>query len=585
MALIKNQLSETNIGGYAFSTAVGSLRWTPTDRTDVTALVYWSDDEIDVPAMTAVAANCEDRGDGRLQNYCGEVASVGVNDLGTIQDAIGERRDLLRGNLSVNWEADSGATLQWLNGYSKTEHVSAVAGSRGGLTTFVYSDFLTGGTSSFETGLLQPNLGTKIDELSSELRWTSPADQRVRYSFGGHYYNVEQNDRDSTVIATTQPPFGFVGFCPCLQTPGFAIPFLGDNFNGWFSPDGGLDPDLLFTGELDAWAAFGYLEADFTEQLTGRLELRYADEEKTQFDNIDGPVFNDTWNFLTYRASLDYKLNDDWMLYGTVGTGAKSGGFDAENTESEGLIIKTYDEEENISYELGAKATLAGGKVYTDVAVFFIDWTDIVLPNIDDTFVPPETFSQNSGQVSVFGVEWSLRAAFSERWTGQFGLTWRESEFDHAVMDSFSLFPSFAPDGDVSGQTVLRQSDTQANASLTYTAPAGDSWEWYLRGDVFHRGKSFVGAPNQAIVPARNTANLRLGFESEGWELVIWSENIFDDDAPSAAFRDVFFSNTADGVTSPPNFSTFFPWRLTVSPPPASNGGCDSTLSFLTTGH
>ena len=104
-------------------------------------------------------------------------------------------------------------------------------------------------------------------------------------------------------------------------------------------------------------------------------------------------------------------------------------------------------------------------------------------------------------------------------------------------------------------QKLLRQSKEQANASLTYTAPAGNGWEWYLRGDVVHRGKSFVGEPNQAIVPARTTANLRLGFESDQWEVVIWSENVTDDDTPIAAFRDIWLSNTADGVNV-----TFPPW-------------------------
>ena len=87
--------------------------------------------------------------------------------------------------------------------------------------------------------------------------------------------------------------------------------------------------------------------------------------------------------------------------------------------------------------------------------------------------------------------------------------------------------------------------------------------DWYLRGDLIYIGKQFIGAPNQAIAPSRELVNLRLGIETEMYTVELWSENLFNNKEAVAAFRDVFFTNTVDGVNS--SFNTFFPWRFSTT--------------------
>ena len=80
-----------------------------------------------------------------------------------------------------------------------------------------------------------------------------------------------------------------------------------------------------------------------------------------------------------------------------------------------------------------------------------------------------------------------------------------------------------------------------------------------------YQGEQFVGLDNQAVVPSKTTANLRIGFDNDHFSVEAWAENLFDDDTPVSSFRDVFFNNTPDGVASDPG--DFFAWRLSTLHP------------------
>ena len=82
----------------------------------------------------------------------------------------------------------------------------------------------------------------------------------------------------------------------------------------------------------------------------------------------------------------------------------------------------------------------------------------------------------------MVGIEGSFRYAFTDNLTGDFGFTVTNAEFDNAKIESFADFPSFAPDGDVSGNKILRQSEVQANATLRYEKQLRGDTNWYVRG-------------------------------------------------------------------------------------------------------
>jgi iron complex outermembrane receptor protein len=89
------------------------------------------------------------------------------------------------------------------------------------------------------------------------------------------------------------------------------------------------------------------------------------------------------WSKGTWKVGFDYLVNDDVFLYGSVATGYKSGGFGDSVDICDCNITDTfdYDPENNITYELGFKATMLDGKLNLLGNVFLMDNSDL-----QDTF-------------------------------------------------------------------------------------------------------------------------------------------------------------------------------------------------------
>jgi len=588
-----------DIGGYELTTFQGSLLLTPTDSFEALLGFYVSDDQIGPPAMTSVAANCEDGAlvnpmNPGFQNFCGELPAAVDDSLSVIPAAIGEDRDLVRGHLRLAWNF-GGATLSSLTGYSSLQQsfFQDAALSGGENTFFAYQGppfapfpDVPGFTHTFPTGLLLIGPGSETEEISEELRFASTTDRAVRYQLGASYYSTETRSTDDGVAATQELPADYFDFCPCIltgPTTGIALGFAGDVFEPWFNnPLGDAIASVVLTEETEAYALFGLMEIDLGERWTAHAEVRFTNEEKSFEDVLLPRSDRDDWDIFTWRADLRYKPSDNTTLYAAIANGEKSGGFDVESPGGQ-VVVQPFDPEKNVTYELGFKGASAGGRLQGDLAVYFIDWTDILIPQVfteaNGSPVTPFSLDINSGDASVVGAELSLAARLTGNFRALLGASWTDAEYDNALVGTFAGFPSYAPDGDISGNEVQRQSEWKGSLSLDYRAPLGRSFEWFTRGDLIYQGEQFADASNQTTVPEHTYFNARMGWESERYLVEFWALNLFEDDAPTGAFREVYFTNTfADGTFG---FATpFFPFRYSVSHPRLRQLGLTVRVKF-----
>jgi iron complex outermembrane receptor protein len=192
--------------------------------------------------------------------------------------------------------------------------------------------------------------------------------------------------------------------------------------------------------------------------------------------------------------------------------------------------------------------------------------------------VTPTGVNVNGGDASIKGVELSIVARVAKGVDLNIGASYADPKYDRAKVDSFIDFPTFAPTGDVSGNQILRTSKVQATAGLQYSAELGSGREFFVRGDVSHRGKQFADASNQTIVPASTNVNASLGVRSDAWSVELWGRNLTDEDAPTGAFRDVYFGNTLPNGTY--SGGTFFPFRYSVSHPRRQTYGVTLRYNF-----
>jgi len=202
-----------------------------------------------------------------------------------------------------------------------------------------------------------------------ELRLNSPADSlRWKWTIGAYYSDARQNGVE-TIAAPTFP---------------------GDLVNGVYSYDAGerFDDEEV--------AGFGNLEYSLTHGLSFVAGVRVSGLTDRYHSQGAGPLFGaartvtgfNTATPVTPKFGINYKLNQDNLLYVSAAKGYRVGGSNAPITipdEACQLQLNalglngnpTYKPDTLWSYEIGSKNNLLGGRLAVDASVFHIDWTNI----------------------------------------------------------------------------------------------------------------------------------------------------------------------------------------------------------------
>ncbi len=339
---------------------------------------------------------------------------------------------------------------------------------------------------------------------------------------------------------------------------------------------GGAGDGNVIENNTEAPSACAQFEFDFTDRLSFGAEARYTEEKKTLADHQTGARRSVTDELINWRTTLRYQPSSNLTFYGAIAHAEKGGGSDGsqvrfvDDPTNIVTIIQPFDPESLLSYELGVKSEFLDRRLGLEFDVYYMDWTDIVIPQVFEDIggrpiTQPISLSANGGDATVQGAELSLTAHPVTGLDLNLGVSYTDGTYDDAKVATFAQFPSFYPDGDVSGNRILRSSEWQWNAGAGYSAVARGDMNWYLRADAAYRGKQFADATNQAIVPDSLNVNASVGLRTDRWSLELWGRNLTDEDAPTGAFREVLFSNTLPNGTS--SSGTFFPIQYTSSHP------------------
>jgi iron complex outermembrane receptor protein len=282
--------------------------------------------------------------------------------------------------------------------------------------------------------------------------------------------------------------------------------------------------------DLQTTSMAAYVNA--TYQLTDRLSisggLRYTEEEKDYFRTTStfssNPIFtanparppvniDDTWTDLSGLVSIDYQLTDNFMLYGRVAQGFKSGGFNgrANNPGEEA----PYDPETVTSYEAGFKSDWFDNTLRANVAVFYNDYRDFQarvsnlttdpgtgLPSIELTVL-------NAGQLEISGAELELTYNPIEALTldAQIGYLHAEyGEFDDLRFTGFGGSRAF--------QTPAFSPEWTSRFGAAYTWDVGAEGSVVLAGSARFRSRLALAVDNTITNSATEIVNL---FQDDYW--------------------------------------------------------------------
>lgn len=412
---------------------------------------------------------------------------------------------------------------------------------------------------------------TDLSVFSQELRLTGGDDDLLWIA--GLYYSTDEMDEyyhyfmSDSVFGNGSIPWGV----------------------GLFAPTPILELDTIYAQETDSVAAFGHLEWRFADDWRLTLGARYTREERTwsgctfvaddgtlsaflnaQFGTTLGPgdcgtidddpnsptyifaliggpnvndafhVFTDTieTNRLMGKVSLDYAINDDVLLYGTISNGFKSGGFNGANSNTT-LQLQPIREEVLTAYEVGVKATLLEGTMQLNAAAFFYDYEDKQEQDLAVAFVGNISGLTNVPKSEITGAEIDMQWAPAEGWNVHLGVAFLDTEITEwmAVDGAASSWPTVVR-RDVSGQELAQSPDLQYSALVNYEWAVGADYVMDASADVSYIDDTTGGAQASDATASYSVANARLGFGSADgrWRVLLWGRNVTDEDYYPAAY-------------------------------------------------
>jgi iron complex outermembrane recepter protein len=214
------------------------------------------------------------------------------------------------------------------------------------------------------------------------------------------------------------------------------------------------------------------------------------------------------------QASVAYRVRPDRMVYASIGSGYKAGGFNPASPPG----AEAFDEEHTWQVEGGVKTSWAGGRVIANAALFYIDWDDLQL-NLPNPEVPAQFYVANVGSARSAGFEAELtgRAAEGFEIFGVLGVT--NGRFKDGSSSSGV---------DVSGNDLPSTPGYTATIGARYRHDVAEKMAVYGRGEVALIGSYQYDDANTAGQDAYSLTNLRAGVQWGSIFAEAWIRNAFD---------------------------------------------------------
>jgi iron complex outermembrane receptor protein len=181
---------------------------------------------------------------------------------------------------------------------------------------------------------------------------------------------------------------------------------------------GGFPQDILPKNKRDTFGLFAQVNVQLTDAVELQVGARYSRYEVEgggavligagipgfppgglEVADLSGKYSEDQG---TGKIALNWKVNDDNLLYAFAARGYKPGGFNSVDSH--------FDPEIVMNYELGWKSTLLNGQLRTQVALFYNDYSDFQFDVLE-----PATGQggiRNVANGTIQGVEAQLQGQF-----------------------------------------------------------------------------------------------------------------------------------------------------------------------------
>jgi iron complex outermembrane receptor protein len=362
-------------------------------------------------------------------------------------------------------------------------------------------DELLGGRLNFVAGLYYFKEDFEIDE---------------RLQLGGQYCNVLVPDR---------PP-GTRAAC-----------------NNSLAAGGGVDAtDQNFEQTVKSFAVYSQADFKIIDSVVLTFGGRWTTEEKDGSyvqlvpnpfaralrapENVDLALDDDRF---TWRVVLNYRPNDDVLLFASYSTGFKSGGF---NSGAGAVALndrRIFDRETVGSYEIGAKTSWFDNVLQANLTLYRMNIDGFQ----DRSFDGLSFVVRNAGSLRHQGFEFDTRVAATRNFVVNASLAYLDSEF--TSYPGGAGLPGIGGVQDLEGTRNNYSPKFTGNVGATWTGDLGSSGKrWLLNGNV-----AFITDSNVGQVTDNNPQTIQDGYAllnaraelfgvDDRWSFALFGNNLTD---------------------------------------------------------
>jgi iron complex outermembrane recepter protein len=311
--------------------------------------------------------------------------------------------------------------------------------------------------------------------------------------------------------------------------------------------------------ETDSLAVYGEGTYDLSEQWSITGGLRYTDEEKSA-DVLNRCYTDATYTTLAVRCtatnptpiaadfedsetfknfspklSLDYRWDENTLVYLLGSRGFKSGGFNirAQATQFPNSRLP-FDDEQVTSFEIGAKNSFFDETVFLNVAYFHNDYKDIQLSvftsfdsngdGTNDAFFGDFT---NAGAGTVQGLEVEYALQLTDSFSVQGNVAWLDAEYDEFLTE----LPNGTINNIASSQKFTNAPEYSGTISGVYSRALESGGSFTARATLSHQSEVFPTTDLSPVIAqdGYNLFSAGVIWQTAGpWSFALEGNNLWD---------------------------------------------------------
>lgn len=402
---------------------------------------------------------------------------------------------------TVNWDF-GGATLTSATAYSKflDDFQRDYTNYFGPVVTFIYGDAATRPLGT----VLNQNTSTK--KFSQEIRLASADNDTFEWLVGA-YFTHEKSGINPQNFYATEAATGEIA----TDLPTLIEIFLDSDYKeyaGFANATWHLTPRFDIT--------FGARESHNKQSALELIDQTNVGGAREEF-----PAARSSEDVFTYSVAPRFELSDQVSVYARVSTGYRPGGPNALPATAPPGTPNTYDSDSLTSYEVGLKSDLRESGLSFDLAAFYLDWKDVQLLAVINTF----GVNANGGTAVSKGFEFTV---------GYRPVSRLSLALNGSYTDAYLTEDTDPVVGGLNGDPLPFVPKWSTSLSADYEWPVADKATAYVGSTLSYVDNRVpdLGTRNASgdlyVLPSYKTLDIRAGVDLGRWNVEAYAHNLND---------------------------------------------------------